>query len=76
MTAELPDQVWTTENNVLRSGLLVARAIMPQRLEEMPVLVLNTSNKPRVVRVDAVLSSLTVAQCVEETKIEKDEGER
>jgi len=48
---------------------------MPPCLEEMPVLILNTSSRSRFVRANAILSSLTAAQCIEETESGKEESE-
>jgi len=48
MTSD-PDEghtVWTTEVSELHNGVNVARAILPQRLDDLPILVLNSSDQP------------------------------
>jgi len=37
---------WATETSEVRKGLLVARTLLPNRADEIPVRVLNTSNTP------------------------------
>jgi len=39
-------QNWTTENSEVKKGLLVARTLLPNRAEEVPVRVLNSSRSP------------------------------
>jgi len=44
MDAGVKGHVWTNEANELRGGISVARTVKPERLENIPVLVLNSSN--------------------------------
>jgi len=43
---EKEDFNWTTENSEVKRGLLVARTLLPNRAEEVPVRVLNASKAP------------------------------
>jgi len=58
--------VWTTEANELRGGVSVARTIMPERLDRVPVLVLISSNAVKKVSAQTVLSNLSLGDCIEE----------
>jgi len=44
--------VWTTEVSELRNGVNVARAILPERLNDLPILVLNCSDEPCEINAD------------------------
>jgi len=66
------DRLWTTEANDLRSGISVARAIMPQRLNNVPVLVLNSSKVSKKISAETVLSKLSVAEWIESGNLEGD----
>jgi len=71
--------VWTTEVSELRNGVNVARAILPERLDDLPILVLNSSTEPCVIYADTVLTELTLATCGEENdenELTSDEGDR
>jgi len=63
---ESADSVWTTEARQLRTGVMVARAVIPPRLNEVPILVLNLSRVPLMIRSNTLLSELSIAQCMEE----------
>jgi len=58
------EHVWTTEVNELKNGVKVARAIMPHRLDKVPVLVLNDSIVSKKIDAGTVLSKLTIAECM------------
>jgi len=64
MSGEPINHVWTTDINELKTGVTVARAILPERLEDIPVLVLNSSDAPCRVRDDTILSELSLAEFV------------
>jgi len=44
--ANVGHSVWTTEMSELRNGVVVARVILPERLDDLPILVLNSSDQP------------------------------
>jgi len=44
MDAGIKGHKWTTEANELSGGILVAKTVVPERLDNVPVLVLNSSN--------------------------------
>jgi len=50
------DGVWTTEVSELENGVNVARAILPERLDDLPLLVLNISNEPCEINAETVLT--------------------
>jgi len=58
MNLEHTGCVWTTEANELRRGLSVARTIMPEKLDMVPVLVLNSSNVDKKVAAHTILLNL------------------
>jgi len=61
-----PDEgVWTTEVSELEKGVNVARAILPERLDNLPILVLNVSNEPCEINAETVLTELSLATCAE-----------
>jgi len=51
------DGVWTTEVGELENGVNVGRAILPERLDNLPILVLNVSNEP----CETILTELSLA---------------
>jgi len=69
------DRLWTTEVNELRSGIAVARAIMPQRLNIVRVLVLNRSKVSKKISAETVWSKLSVAEWIEGGNSEGDGDE-
>jgi len=73
------DGVWTTEISELENGVNVARAILPERLDNLPILVLNVSNESREIRAETILTELSLATCTEgneEEALTAEEGER
>jgi len=54
---------WTTEVSELRNGVNVARAILPERLNDLPILVLNISDQPCEIQADTILTELSLADC-------------
>jgi len=58
--------VWTTEVSELRNGENVARAILPERLDDLPIIVLNCSTEPCEINADTILTELTLAECTKE----------
>jgi len=68
MTSDVKDghSVWTTEVSELRNGVNVARAILLERLDNLPVLVLNSSDQPCEIQADTILTELTLAPCTDE----------
>jgi len=57
----------------------VARALLPERLDNLPILVLNVSNESREIRAGTILSELSLATCTEDSHEEAltaEEGER
>jgi len=44
----------------------VARAILPERLDDLPILVLNVSNEPCEINADTILTELSLANCTED----------
>jgi len=67
--------VWTTEANELKGGISVARTVVPERLEDIPVLVLNSSNVEKRVGSQTILAELTMSEFVENGKEEEKKGE-
>jgi len=73
------DGVWTTEVSELENGVNVARAILPERLDNLPILVLNVSNEPCEINAETVLTKLSLATCAEgdhEKALTAEEGDR
>jgi len=73
------DGVWTTEVSELENGVNVARAILPERLDILPILVLNVSNEPCETNAETVLTDLSLATCAEvehEKALIVEEGDR
>jgi len=66
MSPDEAERVWTTEANEIKNGVKVARVIMPHRLNEVPVLVLNDSNVSKRIDAGTVLSKLTMGECINE----------
>jgi len=64
MSQDEAEHVWTTEANELKNGVKMARAIMPHRLNEVPVFVLNDSNVSKKIDAGTVLSKLNMAECI------------
>jgi len=50
------DGIWTTEVSELENGVYVARAILPERLDNLSILVLNVSNEPCETNAETVLT--------------------
>jgi len=46
MSSDSGGGVWTTEVSELKNGVNVARAILTERLDDLPILVLNCSDEP------------------------------
>jgi len=72
MTSDANDghSVWTTEVSELRNGVNVARAILPERLDNLPILVLNSSDQACEIHADTILTELSLAQCTNENNEE------
>jgi len=73
------DGVWTTEASELDNGVNVVRTILPERLDNLPILVLNVSNEPCEIRAETILTELSLATCAEddnEKALTAGEGER
>ena len=51
-------EVWGTESTRVKDGLLVARTIVPDKVDDVPVRVLNTTSAPVVVSKGTLLSNL------------------
>jgi len=63
--ANAGDGVWTTEVSELKNSVNVERAILPERLDNLPILVLNVSNEPCKIKAETVLTKLSQATCGE-----------
>jgi len=48
----------------------VARAILPERLDDLPILVLNSSDEPCEIHEDTILAELSLAKCAEQIEDE------
>jgi len=70
MSSDANSGVWTTELSELRNGVNVARAILPERLNDLPILVLNCSNEPCEINAETILTKLSLAQCDEQIENE------
>jgi len=57
---------WTTEVSELRNGVNVARAISSERLNDLPILVVNSGDQPCEMQADTILTELTFARCTDE----------
>jgi len=57
--------VWTTEVSELRNEVNVARAILPEKSDDLPILGLNSSTKPCEISADTILTELTLATYAE-----------
>jgi len=66
MYPEAARYMWTTAANELKGGVSIARAILLERLDMLPILVLNSSSVPMNVAAHLILSNLSMAECVEE----------
>jgi len=67
MTSDANDgfSLWTTEVSELRNGVNVARAILPEQLDNLPILVLNSSDQPCEIHADTVHTELSrIRGCV------------
>jgi len=76
--ANADDGVWTTEVSELENGVNVARAILPERLDNLPILVLNVSNEPCEINAETVLTELSLATCAksnDDSVLTADEGD-
>ena len=49
---------WATESKMLKDGLFVARSLMPDRTDDLPVRLLNTTDQPIELKRDTVVTSL------------------
>jgi len=49
-----------------RNDVNVARAILPDCLDNLPILVLNSSDQPCDIQADTILTELTLARCTDE----------
>ena len=56
--AEPYEGAWGTEPTEVQEGLLVARTILPDRLDNLPVQLLNLSTKPVELKKDTIISPL------------------
>jgi len=67
MTTDANDghSVLTTEVIELRNDVNVARVILPERLDNFPILVLNSSDQPCEIHADTILTELSLAQCTD-----------
>jgi len=70
MSNESSGGVWTTEVSELKNGVNVARAILPEQLNDLPILVLNCSDEPCKINAETILTELSMAQCTKQTKEE------
>jgi len=52
----------------LRNGVNVARAILPERLDNLPIFVLNSNNLPCEIHAGTLLTELSLAQCTDESE--------
>jgi len=64
--AEDGHSVWTTEVSELRNGVNVARAVLPEHLDDLPILVLNSSDLLCEIQADTILTELTLARCTDD----------
>jgi len=46
MSSDADGSVWTTKVSELKNGVHVALAILSERLDDLPILVLNSSDEP------------------------------
>jgi len=67
MSSDSRGGVWTTEVSELRNGVNRARAILPERLDDLPILVLNCSDEPCEINAETILTELSLAKCAEQT---------
>jgi len=78
MDAGIKGHVWNTEGNELRGGISVARTVVTERLDNVPVLVLNSSNIEKKSGPRTILADFSLAEFVEEGMepgdIKKEEG--
>ena len=56
--------VWGTESKELKEGLLLARTVLPNRVDELPVRLMNTTDQPIQLQKDVVISELEPLQVV------------
>jgi len=71
--------VWTTEVSELKNRVNVARAILLEKLDDLPILVLNSSTEPCEINSDTILTELTLAKCTkknDENELTAEEGDR
>jgi len=74
MDAGIKGHVWTTEANQLKGGISVARTVIPERLDNVPVLVLNSSNIEKKVGARMILADQTMSEFIEEERETEREG--
>jgi len=74
MDAGIKGHVWTMEANELRGGISVARTVVPERLDNVPVLVLNSSNVEKRVSAQTIPADLTMSELVEKGRETDGEG--
>jgi len=70
MSSDSEGSVWTTEVSELKNGVNVARAILPESLDDLPILVLNSSDEPCEIHEHTILAELSLAKCAEQPKNE------
>jgi predicted aspartyl protease len=59
---DVVDREWAIEPNTLRSGLQIARVLLPSRMSDVPVRVLNTSDHPITIQADEELSECSAVR--------------
>jgi len=70
MSSDSDGGVWTTDVSELRNGVNVARAILPESLNDLHILVLNCSDEPCEINAETMLTELSLAQCAEQAENE------
>jgi len=63
MSSDSEGGVWTTEVSELKKSVNVALAILPERLDDLPILVLNCSDEPCEILEHTILAELSLAKC-------------
>jgi len=61
-----PPQVWSTEPHEIKEGLLVARTVLPDRPENLPVRVMNVTKEPIKLKKGTVIGNLDPIELVED----------
>jgi len=70
MLSDSEGGVWTTEVSELKNGGNVARAILLERLDDLPILVLNSSDEPCKIHEHTILAELLLAKCADQLEDE------